>query len=337
MPYKQEFIDLLRMADPDIKPEEIVDLSTLKPDQPTSAYVKFIYENVGHPKNPFSISPFELFLIRKEEVNAWAFHNKGLNIITIYLKLYKVLEDKIVTSFPTIKGAGLDRMNNLRPALKTERGEITCDYLLYQYATMFCYFHELGHLHQQSRAVAAGSAPFISEEKYSLVVGTGFNRVKHAMEIDTDIFAANLISEHIRGLWTQFEEPYRTDENYITLVSMGCAAIFIFFYVISGGWGKMYFLEYSHPHPLIRSSYIADGLGSNGRFHGAVDPAGCLQNGLEIARELLIAGGEHGIEEYISLFGANTENINQYIHAEMAPFMKTLPYLIQNWHPSAVQ
>lgn len=337
MAYAQEFIDLLKMGDPEVKPEEIVDLSKLPPDQPTSAYVNFIYKNVSHPNNPFAISPFELFLIRKDVVNAWAWHNKGLNIITIYLKLYKILEEKIVSAFPAIKGPGLERMSKLKPALKTERGEITLDYLLYQYATMFCYFHELGHLHQQSRAVARGNAPFISEEKYNLVVGNEFNQVKHAMEIDTDIFAANLISEHIRGLWTQFEEPYRTDENYITLVSMCCAAVFIFFHVISGGWGEMYFLEYTHPHPLIRTSYIADALSSNGKYHGAVDPAECLQNGLEIAQELLMVGGESGIEQYISLLGANIENINQYIHTEMAPFMKTLSYLIQNWHQSVAQ
>jgi hypothetical protein len=330
MAYTQEYLDMLFEADQDIKQEEILNLEGLQAGSPTSNYVNFILGNVVSATNPFRIQPFELFLIMNDTVNAWAWHNEGKNIIAIYLKLYKVLENMLRTNFPKLNGPGSALMKKLTPALKREDGQLPEDFLLYQYATLFVYFHELAHLHQQSHMAGGGAAPLVSQERYHLGNQEPFDQEAHAMEIDADICAANIMSEYILQFWESFPAEHRTPDVFATLISMACASIFVFFYVVSGGWQDIYFMESDHPHPIIRISYVANALAANGVVNMGINDATCLHNGLEIAREVLIAGGEQGIEEYIQLYSNNTAEIGNYITQEMAPYMQTLPFLIQN-------
>ena len=41
-----------------------------------------------------------------------------------------------------------------------------------------------------------------------------------------------------------------------TLVTIAMISVLLLFYELGQGWHKIYFLEYDHPHELIRVAYI---------------------------------------------------------------------------------
>jgi hypothetical protein len=329
MNYSQEFLDLLFAADDTLKPDNVLDFKTLPEGTPTTNFTNFVYGNINNPNNPFGIKPFELFLIKSDEVNAFACRDNGINIISIYLALFKAMEDRLVKGFPGLSNEASAIIEQIRPALITSKGVITPDFLLYQYATLFTYYHELGHLHQMSHA-GYGALGQTFKERYHLVKGKGFDQIAHAMEIDADLFAASFISGHIRQYWDELSTEHRSPDNLRNLIAIASASIFVFFHVISDGWDEMYFLDFDHPHPVIRISYIADSIVTLAAKDVAVSRENCIHLALIIATDLMKYGKVDGIPDYIKLYRDNHDNISSYIHDDMSPFMKALPFLIQN-------
>ncbi|MDP1844217.1 MAG: hypothetical protein Q8K64_12410 [Sediminibacterium sp.] len=329
MNYSQEFLDLLFAADDTITHDNVLDFKSLPEGIPTANFTDFVYRNFNNPNNPIHIEPFELFLIKNDDVNAFACRDNGLNIITIYLSLFKAMEDRLVNEFPDLSNESSAIMKQIRPALIKGKEGITPDFLLYQNATLFTYYHELGHLNQMSHA-SYGALGRLVKERYCLVKGKEFDQVAHAMEIDADLFAANFISGHIRQFWDELPSEHRSPDNLLNLIAIACASIFVFFHVISEGWDVMYFLDFDHPHPVIRISYIADSIVTMAAKDVAVSRENCIHLALVIATDLMKYGKVDGIPDYIKLYRDNQDSISRYIHDEMSPFMKALSFLIQN-------
>ncbi|WP_276504986.1 hypothetical protein [Terrimonas pollutisoli] len=271
---------------------------------------------------------FELFLLKNDEPNAFAFKHEEVYIIGIHLSLFKLLESRIREQVPNLKGSALaiiQAVQNCTP--------LTAEFLMYQIITQFTFYHELGHLHQLKHADELGLLCF---EKYSLVEGAEFNQVAHAMEIDADLFAANQIALHILQYWSDFAPEYKTKENLEAFISIASASIFLFFFELAGGWHDLYYLDYDHPHPLIRVSYITDAIVSIAKQSQQEnvpkpDAKKCMSGSLLIAEQLLSEGTKNGLDEFVQEYMNYKTEIDGYV-SEMKNFIPNVPFLIVNWY-----
>jgi hypothetical protein len=329
MSYTQEFLNVLFEANPVYTKESILDFKSLPEGTPTTAYSSFIYQNVSDPKNPFRIEPFELFLLKTDEPNAFAFEKDGLYIIGIHLSLFKLPETKIRKKVPLIKEPALSLITKVEKCTP-----LRVDFLMYQFITLFTYYHELAHLNQLRHAGKNSMSLF---EKYNLVEGKEFDRISHAMEIDADLFATQQVTFHVLQYWSDFAPEQKNKENLEAFISMVSASIFLFFFELTGGWQDLYLLEYDHPHPLIRISYITDAIANLAAEE--IEDANqkpskekCVLDALIIAQQLLTNGKQDGLHEYIQIYKKYQQDIGDYVKKEMGPFSKSLDFLIPNWY-----
>ena len=335
MTYSKEFLDALLLADETYTADTLLDFKNLPKGIPTTNYTDFVYGSASNPKNPFRIEPFELFLINSKDPNAFAFKHDELYLMIIHLSLFSLLENKIKEKLPGLTGQAAAIISSVETCLpKGLDGQFT----MYQFITLFTYYHELAHLHQFKHGDDLGMPSCF--EKYCLIEGKEFDQVAHAMEIDADLFAAGQVTLHILQYWERFAEEKKTIENLEALISMVSASIFLFFNELASGWQNMYFLDSDHPHPLIRTSYITDAIAnisaiSQKEGFPKPNPNNCIINGFILAEQLLENGVKNGLNEFTELYIDQNHQIGEYV-TQMTAFNKTVPFLISNWYNNDV-
>lgn len=327
MPYSKKSIEILLKALPDIKPENILDFTLFPEGEPTRNYGEFVVGQTLNPQFEFHIEPFELFLLMVDESQAYALTWDWENHIYIYLGLFRRIEQRIKSNFERIEGESLSLINSLRKVRKSEP-----TFLIYQFVTFFIYYHELGHLHQNKLNININN--LVVESNKFAPFGL-FDQISHAKEIDADLFAANHYARHILLLWSSFDKEDRTKENLETTISVVVSALFILFNELSGGFQEFYSLNSTHPHAVIRVSYIVDAIiqitNNVSKLDGfSIDENKCLFQCLALSRYFLSDSGEDGLNNYLNQYKVNQDEIYEYVHAHMVPFSKTIPYLISN-------
>jgi hypothetical protein len=126
------------------------------------------------------------------------------------------------------------------------------EWLMFQIATQFTFYHEQAHLIQKSEILNS-----VVQENYAN--GIGFYSLEHhVLEIDADTWASHFVCYHIVEYWHRQKEEIKNQETFISLVTLGLSAIFSYFIFLSGDRYKIYLKESTHPHPSIRISYMAD-------------------------------------------------------------------------------
>ena len=118
-----------------------------------------------------------------------------------------------------------------------------------------------------------------------------------------------------------------------TLTSLFGAGIFLFWQTMEEGWMSLYFLDYDHPHIMVRVTYIFDCMTTV--LHGAGDPTNpfsretCQLLTLQLANQLLQDPQDHGLRSYLQLFQDHIEAFEMYSKHHMILTSKKLPYLVQ--------
>lgn len=323
MPFDKEFIDVLLAASDEYKESMILDYTTLESHIPTKMYADFAKANINSPIHKTKISPFELFLLIYEEPNAWAWLHNDKYVMCIHLSLFKLIEKRVREKLQTLPEDGKElidqcHFNEDEPA----------DYLIYQFATAFTFYHELAHLFQFKKG-KTGAAHF---ERYNLVEGKDFDKLAHAMEIDADIFAAEHMTAHLFQFWNALPEDKRTKESLEARMSLVLLSSFILFFELSDGWQEWYTLDYDHPNPLIRVCYILDALVQTATENGKkldfeIDGKRVLQQTFILANHFIVDGKMNGFEDFVKLFQDHTEDIETYIKGEMFPYLNGIQFL----------
>jgi hypothetical protein len=331
MTYSKEFLDALLIADKEYTSDRILNFKNLPKGIITTNFTDFVYGSTSNPENPFRIEPFELFLLKIDEPNAFAFKYDGMYIIGIHLSLFSLLEKRIREKVPKLKDKAAAMILSIESCL--ENG-LNGQFTMYQFITLFTYYHELAHLHQLKHEDDLRKPSRF--EKYFLIEGKQFDQIAHAMEIDADLIAANQIARHILQYWEGFALEKRTIENLEAFISMVSASIFLFFFELAGGWQNLYYLDFDHPHSLIRTGYITDAIANIAALTQKEDflkpdSAKCVSGGLVIAQQLLNDGMSDGLNEFIQNFMNHQDQVDAYVK-EMSEFNKTVPFLISNWY-----
>ncbi len=323
MPFAREFIDVLLAADDSYKEEMILDYTEMELHIPTKMYADFVKMNVDNPERAEKIQPFELFLLTHPEANAWAWLHEGNYVMCIHLSLFKVIEQRVkekLQALPAESRAIISRcqFTNEEPA----------DYLIYQFATIFTFYHEFAHL-LQSKREEQNAAHF---ERYNLAKGPQFDKLAHAMEIDADIFAAEHMNAHVFQYWNALPEKRRTKEALEVLMSLCILSSFILFFELSDGWQEWYTLDHDHPNSLIRVCYIHDVLYQTSKANESkigfeIDSKSVLDDALLMADHFLANAEGRGLDSFVNVFSNHSAEIQKYINGEMFPFMDNVQFL----------
>lgn len=327
MPYSQQYLDILLTEGYTV--ENVVNPADWPKGSVMASYAQFVYENAGNLENPFRISPFELFFIKDREPNAWALKRDDLYLIAIHLSLFELLEAKINAKVPLLNGRGVEQL--YRVATFANK---TVEYLLFQYLTMFVYYHELAHLNQFRHH---DLADLNRMEKKGIQANGAFDQLAHAMEIDADLFATQQVTFHIIQYWSNFSEKGRSLATFESLAAIVSASIFLFFNALMDGWKDFYLQSEDHPHIVVRASYtvnlIAEVAAKELMEYGLQLSADRLiLNSLVIAQQLLQDSDKNDLAQYVTLYRNNQDGISKYVEEDMGPFSRKIPWLIANWY-----
>jgi hypothetical protein len=323
MPFSKEFIDVLLAASDDYKESMILDYNTLEAHVPTRMYADFAKLNINSPIYKTKIGPFELFLLQHTEPNAWAWLHNNKYVMCIHLSLFKLIEKRVrekLLSLPEDSKEIISRCSF--------KEDVPADYLIYQFTTVFTFYHELAHLFQFKKG-NGGAAHF---ERYNLYEGKDFDKLAHAMEIDADIFAAEHMTSHVFQFWNALPDEKRTKESLEAMISLTLLSSFILFFELSQGWQKWYTLDYDHPNPLIRVSYILDALiqtskSNEHKLNFEIDGKKILQDTFILANHFIVDDKLNGFEGFTKRFEDHSEEIEAYIKGEMFPYMNGIHFL----------
>ena len=324
MNYPKEYLDLLVSLDAEYTPDALIDFGSLEDGTPTKNFTEFVYQSVRNPGNLVTLGPFELFLIKNSEVNAFAYRYGDLSLIGIHHSLYKAFEQRLQSRIPSASDYTSGIFNSVAKHLDVE-----IDFFMFQIMMLFVYYHELAHLYQFEIANGNQHSAF---ERYNLAAGNNFEQEVHAMEIDADMFAANNVSFHILQYWQNFPEEERNATTLATLIIIAMTSILLLFYELGQQWHKIYFKDYDHPHELIRAAYIIEmiinSLSTNLPEAQKVDYKVCIQSSLTIAEELTSVANEKR-PGFMQVFFAYNKEINSYLD-EMKEFLNHVPYLVMH-------
>lgn len=198
----------------------------------------------------YNIEPSKFFYSDDDESNAIAALVNGYYIISINRGVIEGLYS-LVTSSDIFYDPTLIEYKIFDDILRKDQG-ITLQFLLLQYALLYTYYHEQGHLVQYSNK---GSQNEQNQEHYRNVhlMQTPFSFLQHIHEYDADMHGSNSVAILLVTRWNGLSEQYRTNENLEKLIVIALAGILGYILILwQGSTEKLYFKESTHPHPTLR-------------------------------------------------------------------------------------
>ena len=118
-------------------------------------------------------------------------------------------------------------------------------YLMGHFGFLFLYYHELAHIIQN-----IDCREMTGQVHGNLSAAETLEA--HLLEWDADQFSSSFICRHIIKRWEGGPDELRTVENLEAFVGIALATHFMMMDTFHFGIGPVYFLEKSHPHPIIR-------------------------------------------------------------------------------------
>lgn len=117
--------------------------------------------------------------------------------------------------------------------------------LVYQAAQHFTFYHELGHLIQQSKDLET----YLPERSIEPKV---FDFTKHKLEIDADSFSAIAIAAHVQQYIFKIFGEDLNNEKVESIIEIFCSGVLLYFLSFDSFKDEMYYEEGTHPHPILR-------------------------------------------------------------------------------------
>lgn len=198
----------------------------------------------------------------------------------------------------------------------SEMINIPLGFLMFQLSTLFTFHHELAHLVQKSPLLNIGL-----NEKYGSLVNKNSIIERHVLEFDSDLHGADAVSSQILLNFKKLPTEFRNAKNLVKLLSIGIATIYIYFILCFYSKSqKIYYMEFSHPHPLIRITYVLDRFISTANenlpINATINRERLAQLGFVIANIFLKTRKNHDsvIDEFPNQFLEKFDSIENYIN-----------------------
>lgn len=213
-------------------------------------YFEYCQENLINYCQNYDIQPARFYFHNEYAVNARAATKNGyfvigVNMGTIQVPYRLFYEQNDMFAENEIL---CEHFKELSTKINVSLG-----FLMFHLSTLFTYHHELAHLVQKSSLLKMGLT-----EQYAFLNNHMFNIVKHVLEFDSDLHGADAICSKLLEHFKKLSPENQTGRNLVKLLSLGISSIFSYFLLCFNINQKIYYREFSHPHPLIRISYVLD-------------------------------------------------------------------------------
>jgi len=274
-------------------------------------FFDFCSENLELNQADYHITPSHFYYANNYEINATAYQKDGRKLIAVNMGAI----DKL-WSFYEGKNAFFESPENEHYQGIAEHKHISATELLFQYTTLFFYYHEFGHLIQHN------NDPNNFSLKENLIANESAENSlqKHIFEFDADWFAAGQLAFVLVEFYKDHDgHLYTTRENLSDLISLGLAAIFIYFVLTSDQFPQIYYQGRSHPHPYVRISYVLtfvmDTFQPNLPEGIDLNLQAILANAVLLSEHLLATNFGNPAMTFAGVFLEESESIEAYINA----------------------
>jgi hypothetical protein len=291
------------------------------------AYFQFCQQNLSEECTQYDIQPARIYIRNVWTVNGYAnrlpnnYSIIGVNVGTL-TTLFRFFTDNrsIFDNKELVAFASLNQHEVL-------------DYIAFQFTVQFTYYHELAHLIQKSPLISNQSL----DEFYPRRIreGDGYSLLHHLVEFDADLFGSGNGAFHILDYWKKLPEELRTHESLQLLIALSSGAIFSYFLFLMEKYETIYYKASTHPHPMVRISYIVDNfirtIQKNLGELIELDAVSTLRMGMMLADGWFIQNSKEGaLSEFAKWFQNEAKNIEGYVNEVLIAESKKVDYLVMN-------
>lgn len=225
-----------------VLPEDVYDFRESVYKEFLINYYKFCRDNLDIQAKQEPIAPNVFLFTNSFEVNAGAGIRKKHFVIEINVGLIRSCFENYHDNTQLA-----DFFTGLLPDTFS-KFDNPASILAFQICTQFTYYHELAHLFQLS-----GKKDDIAiKERYNLTGESGYDRIKHILEINADTFATINVATHIEQyIERSFKDNVTLENTMDTFVFFGCCLL-NYTLNFSAKPEEIYFEEHDHPHSFLR-------------------------------------------------------------------------------------
>lgn len=300
---------------------ELYDYEGFPHEKEFGEFYGFCQEYLDRCDLGFDISPARFFYNTDVRENGAAFKKNDYYLVEIFKGTIFELHEFYVSRQPRFEQPALNYFQRL-----IKRDDIDAGYFLFQYATLFFLYHEVGHLIQRT----LGSDDNL---EYAPQQCTGDQVViRHIREHDADWFASQQLAFHIIQFTTKYQprNPQEQARLLHDVAALALAGIYMHFIKWAQGFENIYYQEQCHPHPSVRVSYVIiyllDALTEN--THIELNANIILRNAIRISELLMYEEGNNIIEKYSKQLFKEIKAVESYIN-KIRDDAKNYPFLSQ--------
>lgn len=286
---------------------EFYDYESLPLEKEFKEFREFCQTYLDRSDLGFTIAPARFYYNTNTSENAVAYLKNEYGLVEIFKGAIFELNTFYISKQPLFKNETLACYEQV-----VQRGGIEASYFLFQYATLFFLYHEVGHLIQRS-AGSTDNIEFAASKCSGDVVVE-----KHIREHDADWFAANQIAFHIEAFVRRCSLKNAAEQGELlsNISSLALASIYSHFIKWAKGYSAIYFQEKCHPHPSVRLcyiiSYLLDALAANVPFK--LNQGSILKQAIKISETLMMEPDGNIVESYSKELFGEIKNIEAYIN-----------------------
>ena len=258
-------------------------------------------------------------------VDGMAGHSFGFPYIFLYRGIIDIMNQFFINHETAFIYPEFNEFRAMRQQLSLPLG-----YLLFQLTSLFAYYHERSHIQQMKGEIMQWADG--GEDTRNLMEGYAldarhaeYDRLGHAMEFDADVRAAQLCAEHV----LQFQNG--SNQRIQLMASLGVAGVLVYWLYLCHGEYELYFKQGRHPHPLIRSFYVADAMMRqlNILSGAAFNSELVLNSALRIVDAIYEHQENHPIQAFFNALEENGDEIEEFVN-DLIEICNDYPNLIRN-------
>jgi hypothetical protein len=269
-------------------------------------FFRFGQEYLDRDDLEFNIKPARLYYSTNIGLNALARKVNDYYLVEIYMGTIAWMENFYLAMEDKFKQDGLQQYQHISQL----RG-VTPGKFLLQLATIYYFYHEVGHLIQRSDQ-DTDYVEYLENECERDEIPT-----RHMRELDADWNSAYCMALHLK----QFAEvesngDYLVDSTILLeIAALGLAAIYMYFINRTDKNPVIYYKEKCHPHPSVRLSYmlvfVLDNLQANVLY--PINKNRILKMTIMISEILLKNGEDNMIADYSKSLLKELKEVEDYI------------------------
>ncbi len=306
--------------------EDFFDYTFSDPYQVVEQYFQFCQTNLSEKCDEYNIQPAKFYIRKRMDVNAAAAKVQDYYLIRVNFGTIVTMFRMYTDHRSIFESEALSDFVELHNKL-----DASLDYLLFQISIQFTFYHERAHLIQKSPV----DNTWIEESYENLIPeNEPFDLQRHLYEFDADLHGATFVAFHLVEYWKKQTDDLKTDKHLNLIVSVGVAGVLAYFIFMKRNYSKVYYKASTHPHPLIRISYILDNLvrtvEGNLDQKLAFNSTGIIKDAFRIVDNLFTAAGTTWLSEFTNDFFDEMKDIKSYVDSVLIAESKKLPELTIN-------